>query len=102
MQKLQDFLMSLLGVETEPTFIPILTLIRQMIIKDNRDTLSRKKGVGRRTYYFLKFRNTFVYMLCVVMTSSHALRKWEVAHLFVFQDDLNHIYTAQNFLSPHK
>ena len=53
MQKLQDFLMSLLGVETEPTFIPILTLIRQMIIKDNRDTLSRKKFVGRRTYYFL-------------------------------------------------
>ena len=53
MQKLQDFLMSLPGVETEPTFIPILTLIRQMIIKDNHDTLSSKKCVGRRTYYFL-------------------------------------------------
>ena len=45
MRKLQDFLKSLLGVETEPTFIQILTLIRQIIIKDNHDTLSRKKYV---------------------------------------------------------
>ena len=41
--KATDFLMSLLGEETEPTFIPILTLICQIIIKDSRDSLSRKK-----------------------------------------------------------
>ena len=53
MQKLQDFLMSLLGVETEPTFIPIFTLIRKMIIKDNHDTLSRKSvWVGVHIIFF--------------------------------------------------
>ena len=65
MQKLQDFLMSLLGVETEPTFIPILTLIRKMIIKDNHDTLSSKKVCGSAYILFsLISQYVCVHALC--------------------------------------